>query len=315
MRNLGDASIYDAAEPLLREIASRLPVVQSVAEKIDNGSMGNIIQRVSELNVLLNDISGQTPAQFVPNSNAHLANIKSIADSFRRDIVPFLVIAQDEVLKDRMRGTEGEASEAARSYLNQAAETILSQLRSESESIFAKAKEQASAIQSTARDTATGVSLIQAQNQFSALLEQFKVGIFVFGGLSVAGFSVFVGYVIYLLTQDPIFASTPSAVYYAAIRVTLLASIAAAVSFTLKLFRANINMYYHTLHRQNLANSIPTFVEAARTDEQRDAILQKLIEAVSSFGQSGLIGGSDDLPNSAKIIVESIPKLISGGKP
>jgi hypothetical protein len=71
-------------------------------------------------------------------------------------------------------------------------------------------------------------------------------------------------------------------------------------------------MYYHTLHRQQLTESIQTFVDAARTDDQRDVVLLKLIEAVSSFGSSGLI--ADDGQNTAKLVVEALPKVLAASK-
>jgi hypothetical protein len=130
--------------------------------------------------------------------------------------------------------------------------------------------------------------------------------------MSGIGFVVFVGYVIYLLNHTPDVSNPSLMIFHTAIRVTMLATLGAFIAFSLKLFRSNLHMYYHTLHRQHLTNTIQTFVEAARTDEQRDTILVKLIESVSSFGSSGLVGGGDDMPNTAKIIVDALPKVLSG---
>lgn len=193
-------------------------------------------------------------------------------------------------------------------------EKIISDIKSQSELILSNARTQASEIQNTARDTAAGISLLSAQVQFNELIEQFKTGMKIFDSLAAIGFAVFVAYVIFLINRDIVISSTPAAIYSATVRVTFLAAVAAWISFSLKLFRANIHMYYHTIHRQQLTNTIPTFVDAARTDEQRDAILIKLVESVSSFGQSGLVGGADDMPNTAKVIVESLPKVLSAGK-
>lgn len=313
-KNLGDASIYDRLFPLLEEIKSRFSTMVSVADKIDSRTFQSAIDALVQLNQSLAAIDAQTPEQFVPVREAHVTQIVGIVDAFRQAAIPFLVLAQENLLQESIRGASSESAEAARSYLKDTSDKIIADLKLQSEDIIANARKQASEIQNTARDTAVGVSLISAQEQFEDLLSQFRRGMAIFGTLAGFGFVIFTGYVVILINREISINSMPAAVYSAAVRVTFLAAIAAWVSFSLKIFRANIHMYYHTLHRQQLTNSIQTFVDAARTDEQRDAILLKLVEIVSSFGQSGLVGNSDDMPNTAKVIVESLPKALAGAK-
>jgi hypothetical protein len=173
-----------------------------------------------------------------------------------------------------------------------------------------EAQVKASDIQNTARRTASGVSVLQTGVRFAELLSTFQRGLTVSASLAGVAFLTFVGYVIWLAYHQPDLKTIPDAVYTSAVRVTLLASIAAVVTFALKIFRSNLHMYYHTLHRQQLTNSIESFVDAARTDDHRDAVLTKLIEAVSAFSTSGLVASSDDMPNTAKIIIDALPKAL-----
>ena len=45
-------------------------------------------------------------------------------------------------------------------------------------------------------------------------------------------------------------------------------------------------------HKQRVANSTESFLAAAQSPEQRDNILAKLVDAVVSFGDSGLLKAS-----------------------
>jgi hypothetical protein len=53
------------------------------------------------------------------------------------------------------------------------------------------------------------------------------------------------------------------------------------------------------------------FVEAARTDEQRDLILGRLVDAVATFGNTGLLANDEDIMPSPKMTVETVLKNLS----
>jgi uncharacterized membrane protein (DUF485 family) len=195
--------------------------------------------------------------------------------------------------------------------LRHESEAILSKVKKEAEAIIEDAKNRANTIHSTARETASGVSLIAAQDHFAALIRNFETGAWISGLAALAAFIVFFIYAVYLLYHPPELATYPTAVFAIAIRVAVLGSLATVVGVALKVFKSNLHLLYHTLHRRQLTNAIPTFVDAARSDEQRDAIFARLVESVSSFGNSGLIDGPDDIPNTSKIIIDLLPKLTS----
>jgi len=55
-----------------------------------------------------------------------------------------------------------------------------------------------------------------------------------------------------------------------------------------------------------------SFVESASTPEQRDLILAHLVDAVATFGTSGLIRKEEDTIHPSKMIIDSITRNISG---
>ena len=57
----------------------------------------------------------------------------------------------------------------------------------------------------------------------------------------------------------------------------------------MKILKAQLHMFQHNLHRRRITNSIEAFVESAITPEQRDLILAHLVDAVATFGNSGLL--------------------------
>ncbi len=101
-------------------------------------------------------------------------------------------------------------------------------------------------------------------------------------------------------------------IYFTALRITILAAIGGVAAFCLKILRANMHMRAHNLHRQRLANSMAAFVESASTNEQRDLILAHLVDAIASFGSSGLLAKPDDSVSPSKMTIDTINRTLSG---
>ena len=136
--------------------------------------------------------------------------------------------------------------------------------------------------------------------------------------LSVVGIFVFL-YAAYYFYQTPLFnEKVPSTdemkwifVYKSVLRLIILTVIGAVTTFFLKIFRASLHMYHHNLHRQRITNSMAAFVESAVTPEQRDLILTNLVDAVATFGNSGLIQGEDDCLHLPKMTIDNITRTLS----
>lgn len=102
--------------------------------------------------------------------------------------------------------------------------------------------------------------------------------------------------------------------YYTALRIAILSAVAAGAGLCLKVLRAYMNMRERNLHRQRLANSIEAFVISAQTPEVRDFILAHLVEAVASFGSSGLLTREAEPIGSRNLPADTVLRLLSGQK-
>ncbi len=69
------------------------------------------------------------------------------------------------------------------------------------------------------------------------------------------------------------------------------------------------------LHRQRVANSMAAFLGAATSNDQRDAILARLVKAITMFGKSGLLSENDESMSPAKVIFESVSRAATQNKP
>ena len=197
--------------------------------------------------------------------------------------------------------------------LRQEADKTLQRVREETEKTIAKAEEAAEQIENKARLTAVGISVEVAQDQFEKAQEEFKHQSFKWGIFSGISILVFIVALIYFASN-----SQPNEklgfgiIYFTALRITILAAIGGVAAFCLKILRANMHMRAHNLHRQRLANSMSAFVESASTNQQRDLILAHLVDAIASFGSSGLLTKSDDSMNPSKMTIDSINRTLTG---
>jgi hypothetical protein len=307
--NLGEVSLGPTLTPRITKMIEQVQVAAKYIDDVNRLEVIPLADQVQGFAQGIGQLTGTEPGVFIQQRSNYSNDLSNRLDQIDITLLPFK-LAENRRRIDNVLGGETANVEKIRESLKVEAETILASVKAEAESVLKEALQQATAIQNTARSTAAGVTVIQTQVHFADLIATFKRGATVSGFVAGAAFILFVAYVTWLLNQTPDLRSIPGAIYASAIRVTLLASMAAVVTFALKIFRANLHMYYHTLHRQQLTNSIQSFVDAARTDEHRDAVLTRLVDAVSTFGSSGLIGSSDDMPNTAKIIVDAIPKVL-----
>ena len=307
--NLGEVSIGGVVEPRISATIERCQKAGDFVDGVNRLQIIPLADAITAFAQFMGLLTTTEPANFIGERNNFIAEITNRIDQIEIALLPFDVAQNRMRIEGALGGNEADI-ERVRSTLKAEADAILQSVKTEAESVLEEAREKASAIQNTARDTATGVSVLQIGVRFADLIGTFKTDLMRSGTVACLAFVAFVCYVIWLVFHQPELKSVPEAIYATAVRVTLLASIAAVVTFSLKIFRSNLHMYYHTLHRQQLTNSIQSFVDAARTDDHRDAVLTKLIEAVSTFSTSGLVSSSDDMPNTAKIIIDALPKAL-----
>lgn len=171
------------------------------------------------------------------------------------------------------------------------------------------------------RKSAARVSVTAAQNEFAAAGQSHARKAVIWGIVSVAVIGSFIWFAWHLVAgPTPSFAvgetggeskeSTALAVYYTAIRITVLTAMGAVATFCLRILRAQLHMYELNLHRKRLYNSMAAFVESASTLEQRDIILGRLVDAVATFGISGLLSEKDDSVGPMKLAIDSVNRQV-----
>lgn len=180
---------------------------------------------------------------------------------------------------------------------------------------IADAKKEAQSILNLARKTAEGVSLRDVQTQFGNAARNCSTNVRIWAWLSGLSIASFLGIVICLFTWwAPSFQKAGGetsgfAIYHTALRITFLTAIAAVATFSLKLLRAWLHLREQNLHRQRIANSMDAFLGAASA-EQRDIILGRMVDAITAFGNSGLLA-EDESMSPAKVVLESVPRALS----
>ncbi len=222
----------------------------------------------------------------------------------------------------RQRDLAAVAREQIGAIREQAATQIgaaIEDARKQAQDILQHARHEAASILNLARETAKGVSFDDVQQQFRAAAAQCLTGITIWAGLSAVSILSFLCVLIGFVTWwAPAFQSqtatgqSPSsgpAIYQTVIRVAILTAIGAVTTFCLRVLRAQMHLREQNLHRQRVANSIAAFLGAA-SPEQRDTILARMVDAVTSFGSSGLLTDGDESMSPAKVILESMPRTL-----
>jgi hypothetical protein len=73
-------------------------------------------------------------------------------------------------------------------------------------------------------------------------------------------------------------------------------------------------MTEYNRHRVRVTNSIEAFVAAFLTKEQQELVLSKLVDSVTQFGESGILGKPGEQSGLPSVIVDSITKNIGKGE-
>ncbi|MCH7619179.1 MAG: hypothetical protein IH880_05360 [Candidatus Marinimicrobia bacterium] len=166
--------------------------------------------------------------------------------------------------------------------------------------------------ESKLRQTAAGISVEEAQKQFSDAAVDQQEKIDYWEKISAGSLILFFGFALILWFTKPDTETIYDSIYFTTIRITILITIGAFIAFSLKILRAHMHMKELNKHRERLSNSLPAFVEAV-TENHRDIIITNLVDAISSFGKSGLLQKEDDSMSIPKIVVDTMSKNISGG--
>lgn len=219
-------------------------------------------------------------------------------------------------------------------------EVIFAALERAKLSIEALVATSSSALSQTAKDAAEDlertkaaarhISVGSAQTQFNEAAKRLSVQAWTWSAISILLFISLLWLLMWLTNHPPILISAivqslnprsqplapqvsipllvAASAYFTSIRLALVGVLGVAVAFSLRMTRAYFHMVEHNRHKLRVTNSIEAFVAAVRTEEQKDLVLGKLVESVTSFGDTGILGGQTETPGFPSIVVDSITK-------
>jgi hypothetical protein len=183
------------------------------------------------------------------------------------------------------------------------------------------------------RTRASRISVDSAQQQFKDAATSLRVKFGVWAavtGLLFLGLFGFLGWllmnpptlirqIVDALKPGPTVVTLPVSVpllvvasaYYTSIRLAIIGILGVGLAFGLRMTRAYLHMIEHNQHKLRVTNSIEAFVAAVRTNEQKDFVLGKLVESVTEFGDSGILGKQGETSGLPSVIFETMTKNIS----
>lgn len=321
--DLGEKSIKNEVELLYNDILNKLKVIVDNAGKIEDKYVYDFIREAEEFKNNLLSWAQSSDPDFVRNRQTYIdssnSRYKSLYDKWVSIYV--CIIDESEILQNIYKFNQLKDDT---NFQIDSAKQIIEKIKTEA---LEEVKKQAGEIKKSAQKTARNISVKSAQDQFEDACNKCKKSIWIWGFITFIMIGIFalLAYKFYYYTfftpemkiNADIFNEKFldilrwESIFHTVIRVTILAVVGTIIAFCLKMLRGSLHMFQHNLHRQRVANSVEAFVNAALTEEQSDRILEKLVEAVVSFGQSGLIQNEDDSIHASKLTIDSITKTLN----
>lgn len=103
-------------------------------------------------------------------------------------------------------------------------------------------------------------------------------------------------------------------IYYTAIRVTIIGAIFSLAAYSFKLLSSHIQMYQLVEHKIAIIKAMPGFVESGSDPTKRDVILNKLIEMVVNFEDTGILANEPQLKTSNEAVMKLIEIILTSKK-
>ncbi len=307
--NLGEESLRESFGSRNEKIMNKLQFAIKYAPSVHDVYVNHMVQQFQAVQQQMTAQSNRDSAQFIQNRNSFLQTIDNHLTEIDRHWSPFVASAieergflEDEGIKEAYK----ETIESIRSESKQA----LDQVKTEASKTIEEAKQLAKDIEERARRTAAKISVEEAQRQFREAQQGLTKQVRLWGILSGVSIFLFLAVAYYLASIDLPEEWKWHVIYYTAIRITILAAVGGVATFCLRIFRAHMHMSQLNMHRQRVANSIASFVESAVTPEQRDFILAQLVEAIITFGRSGLLPKEDDAIGPSKVSLDTITRTV-----
>lgn len=301
--SLGPLSIEKEFYPRLESIKRKLGNAIELAPQVSDRQLQEFIENMTAIKSAMEAHTKWEDREYASERDPFLENMDNMLYQLDTSWLPFsnAIIEKRGFLDDES--------------LRQQHESTLQRLKEESEKYLASVKDQADQIKKDARLTAAGISVKEAQDQFSAAQPDLNKQMRIWAGLSIFGGFVFIGSALYFLSAEVPDQWQWQIIYKGVLRGSLIAFFGTITAFFLKMFRAHLYMREKNKHRVRVANCIEAFVNSAATEEQRDSILSQLVDSVTQFGSSGLLQREDDNVSRPKMSIESMIKTLSTKPP
>ena len=288
--NLIGSDLVQELESLLSKLESDCELYDKYASHVHNDHVYNVASELSRIHAALSKLQLLKDDTYTNHITQTMTDVREYNRLLTEHKYPFLVFKHEENLfsdSDLKRATKF-------------------------------AKELLKKMEDSIRDASIHLSIIEAQSQFGSnqghLKTRSKQWFWASVGCMIALFALVTIFALDInprgIIPDREFTNWPESIYHTVMRITLLGVLGAAASFCLRIYRSHVHMLRHNQHRIQIANNIKFFMSSAATREHKDMILHCLIQAVATFGPSGLIRDKDDPVTSSKTIVDRFATLL-----
>ena len=308
--SVGEESLQSVFGPRLSLLNNKLEFALEFAPSVNDNIVSQVASVFDQFRQQMDAQAKRNNTEYVAQRTQFLATIDGYFEQLLQHWPPFITAAvemrgflQDEgIRKEYQRTIDAMKEESA---------TALKLVKDEAGKTIEEARKLAQQIEDRARRTAAHISVEAAQEQFREAQKDHNKQVKIWSWLSGISILAFLGVAVYLMQVQFPEEWKWHIIYYTAIRVTILTAVGAIATFCLRILRAHMHMSQHNLHRQRVANSMSAFVESAVTPEQRDLILAQLVDAVATFGTSGLLQKEDDSIHSPKMTIDTITRTFA----
>ena len=310
-RDLGVESLDRVFAEDLEEITSLAAFTEQHAATVHNEYVEQARSTLEQIANYMEAQADRTSAEYINGRNAFLSAVREQVEEAKKWLPLF---AGSVVLERGFLEDEGIRREYARVVLDLKAETeaTLARVKEQADKAVEDAKKLADEIELRARKSATGMSVDEAQRQFSSATSELQKKANMWAWLTAVSVLVLLALPLaFMYWPLPDGDNWPTALYHTLLRVFVLSAAGAAATICVRLFRAHLHMVEKNRHRVRVANSIESFVNSALEPQQRDLLLAKLAEAVIDFGDSGIIKSERDETTSSAMSGDLIGRILA----
>ena len=310
-KGLGEESLEKEFKPRLARIIQLIDFAKRYAPSVHDDYVNQINNIFQTIGTQMNEQANRNSSEFISQRQTFLSNIDSNLEQSNRSL-PYFVTAA--VVERGFLSDEGIKQEYERTIqdMRSATAATLDTVKAEAVKAVQGAKDLADQIEARAHLTATGISVAEAQKQFSLATVRLNAKVKLWGKIVIASLvAIVIAPALFMLWPLPPNCLWPEALYHTLLRILILTAVAGVLSFSIRVFRAHLHMVEKNEHRVRVANSIESFVNSAIEPQQRDLILAKLVESIVDFGDSGMIRHEKDDAGSSTMSADFVGRILS----